>query len=390
MTTIEWTEKTWNPIVGCEVTSPGCKNCYAMSMAGRLQKMNPHGQNGYQNPYHGTTKHVNGKTVWTGKIGIASVKALTAPLRRRKPTKYFVNSMGDLFHPNVPDAEIDKVFAVMALCPEHIFQVLTKHPERMRMYVGDLPRRHAGWKGIRPMGAYVIYRRAEACAADLGSKYGGPSFAVALVAGKPKDFHRQPDIWPLPNVWLGVSVEDQTRANERIPLLLGTPAAVRFISAEPLLGPVSLTDAVIENDRKGEWHCNFLDTEGLGPEDDPAFSGATLDWVIVGGESGPGARPIHPDWARSLRDQCVGLDVPFFFKQWGEWASIYDRDFGDPDWRFCDLVAQDTPKGRWINLEGGHGFHGERVCRVDRMGKKAAGRLLDGREWNQTPGEVPE
>jgi protein gp37 len=159
---------------------------------------------------------------------------------------------------------------------------------------------------------------------------------------------------PQPNLWLGVSVEDQASADERIPLLLETPAAVRWISAEPLLGPVS------------------LDCWPIFGEDDKPM----LNWIVAGGESGPHARPMHPDWVRSLRDQCAAAGVPFLFKQWGEHDLSYDRDRDDPDCRDCGRM--DRLPGRWINLAAGHGFHGERVHYAHRVGKKAAGRLLDG------------
>jgi protein gp37 len=165
----------------------------------------------------------------------------------------------------------------------------------------------------------------------------------------------------LPNVWLGVSVEDQATADERIPSLLDTPAAVRFLSVEPMLGPIL-----------------FRDVPGFNRSGSAGHEILNHLWVIVGGESGPGARPMHPDWARSIRDQCVTARVPFFFKQWGEWLPI------DQPWK------QDSPKNlgkneRWMNLAGGHGFHGENVWRMRRVGKKAAGRELDGRTWDEMP-----
>ncbi len=262
-TSIEWTQRSWNPMVGCSIVSPGCTNCYAMKQAARIQKMNPTGGSGsnYVNHYDGTTKVVNGNVVWTGKIAIAPDRIFLEPLRRKEPTTWFVNSMGDLFHEDVPNVAIDHVFAVMALCPQHTFQVLTKRAKRMQAYIA----------------------------------------------------------WPLPNVWLGVSAEDQTRADERIPLLLQTPAAVRFVSCEPLLGPIDLTE--IEH---APAHCLHA-LAGIKAETDGTASyGARLDWVIVGGESGPGARPMHPGWARTLRDQCAAADVPFFMKQMTKKAPIPD------------------------------------------------------------------
>lgn len=205
VTTIEWTNRTWNPVVGCSVTSPGCTNCYAMRQAARIERMfksNTH--------YAGTTTQSKAGPVFNGTVRLAPQHILTEPLRWKKPQKIFVNSMGDLFHENVPDAWIDKVFAIMALCPQHTFQVLTKRAERMREYVTAL-----------------------AAAAERLGCHVDPKDRSTIT----KVLHQV----PLPNVWLGVSTEDQQRADERIPHLLATPAAILFISAEPLLGPIDLT-----------------------------------------------------------------------------------------------------------------------------------------------------
>ncbi|MBN8187568.1 phage Gp37/Gp68 family protein [Salipiger thiooxidans] len=326
MSKIEWTEATWNPIAGCSVVSPGCTNCYAMRQAHRLASnpATPH--------YAGTTQMSRGGPVWTGKIGVAPDKALTAPLRRRKPTTYFVNSMSDLFHEAVPDEVIDRVFAVMALCSQHRFQILTKRPDRMRGYVSSL---HA---------MAVTEGRVEKAAEDMieamGYDGGGASSRV---------FEAVHD--GLMNVWLGVSVEDQRRADERIPHLQAMPAAVRFLSCEPLVGPVNLE--------------HFL---------------SGIDWVIVGGESGPGARPMHPDWARTVRDQCNAAGVPFFFKQWGAWKPTRAATPSDlVDARRALILSPDgrqssglmpCPPDAWV---------------VENIGKRTAGRVLDGRLWSEVP-----
>lgn len=272
MSKIEWTGKTWNPIVGCSVVSPGCTNCYAMKDAWRFHhnSATPH--------YRDTAKRVNGKAVWTGKVALAPDHILLEPLRRKKPTTWFVNSMGDLFHEDVPDEWIDRVFAIMALCPSQSLQVLTKRSARMRKYVSNATTRG---------------RIAEARLVNLLRGIGN---------GDP-DQEMQ---WPLPNVWLGVSTEDQKRADERIPDLLATPAAVRFISAEPLIGPIKLKEVL-----GGDWLASGKSGERRG-----------LDLVIVGGESGKGARPMHPDWARALRDQCASAGVPFFMKQMTKRTAI--------------------------------------------------------------------
>ena len=320
---IEWTEQTWNPIVGCSLVSPGCTNCYAMAMAARNEAMGI-------SRYDGLTRKVNGRAVWTGKVALAPGSTLVAPLNRNKPTTYFVNSMGDLFHEDVPDEWIDRVFAVMTRSPQHTFQLLTKRAKRMHEYVDN-----------------AIGRVIAATRSDWPG-------------------------WPLPNVWLGVSTERQQEADERIPLLLQTPAAVRFISAEPLLGPIDLTriaaPKVAPDDNAEGWKFNCLDAPSDYYElwvDDPFREGprcidsgdgpyreTALDWVIVGGESGLGARPMNPDWARALRDQCQTAGEPFFFKQWGEFSDRED----------CD-------------------------GNILRVGKRAAGRLLDGVEHNAMPGK---
>lgn len=363
-TKIEWTERTWNPIVGCSLASPGCTNCYAMRMAYRLSK------NPATPQYHGTAKLVNGKPVFTGKLQLVE-KALLEPLKRKTPTTYFVNSMGDLFHEDMPDDWIDRVFAVMALCPQHTFQVLTKRADRMREYLTYL-RRVDGSAGMPPEW-YV------ANAAGRMFKDGDLAFSSVLQE------------WPLPNVWLGVSVEDQKRADERIPDLLATPAAIRFISAEPLLGPVQLDHIEIPQ-KKGTWVLDALHTDGLGAEDDPDFGGATIDWVIVGGESGPNARPMHPDWARSLRDQCKAAGTAFFFKQWGEWVPW--EPMSESLWSSQNLRTEDRHvlfpsdfdmSSNWDDgmalIEHGH-------AAFQRVGKKSAGRLLDGVEHNGVPAQM--
>lgn len=364
---IEWTQDTWNPIVGCSIVSPGCTNCYAMKMAARIEGMNAEALASGRKPtgphYDGTTHSVNGNNVWTGKLARASAKTLTEPLRNRKPTVYFVNSMSDLFHESVPDEWIDEVFAVMAASPQHTFQVLTKRSARMRKYMlqTELPAR---------------WRRAARTLAR-------PCLLTEERQGSEPD-HRAGTPWPLPNVWLGVSTERQKEADERIPDLLATPAAVRFISAEPLLGPIDLMNL--------HWKEAGL---GIDAVRGRIFGAGTsisadgkLDWVIVGGESGPGSRPMHPDWARALRDQCLAAGVPFFFKQWGNWYPIIDRD--KEGWDKAPLRSdRDCEKYRILNFAGGQGFHGERVHLMQRYGKKQAGRELDGVRHDETPEAAP-
>lgn len=231
-TGISWTDATWNPVVGCSIVSPGCKNCYAMKIAHKmLDKPGSH--------YEGTTKKVNGNAVWTGKMNLAPQNILERPLRWKKPRKIFVNSMSDLFHENVPDEWIAKVFAVMSLARGHTFQILTKRAQRMYEYISARP-----------------------------------NFPI------------------LPNVWLGVSAEDEERYIERVYWLRKTPAAIRFISAEPLIGPLMPHSGAPYS----HWFSN-------------------IDWVIVGGESGPDFRPMELQWAADIMAACKNTNTAFFMKQ---------------------------------------------------------------------------
>ncbi|MEJ6397007.1 phage Gp37/Gp68 family protein [Yoonia sp. 208BN28-4] len=355
-TDIEWTDATWNPVTGCTLVDAGCCNCYAATLAATRLKNHPSRKGLARVNAQGVAK-------FTGEVRFND-QWLTQPLKWRKPRMIFVNAHGDTFHPDVPDAWIDKIFAVMALCPQHTFQVLTKRPDRMRRYILGLD-----CDGAR---RFNMADAAEPIATDFRYWKGdGPSDWDLAVAEAIHAKH-----WPLPNVWLGTSVSEQTSADERIPALLDTPAAIRFISYEPALGPVDLRKI----------HTIFTSTDCLagrmlketdreaGPQKVSA-----LDWVICGGESGPNARPMHPDWARSVRDQCAEAGVPFLFKQWGAWVCHIDRDNDDPDWRADYGLANRKPKEfAHINLEGGMGFHGDRLCMMRRVGKKAAGRLLDG------------
>lgn len=186
------------------------------------------------------------------------------------------------------------------------------------------------------------------------------------------------------NVWLGTTVEDQKMAELRIPILLSIQVTKRFLSCEPLLGPIDLTALCT-----GHYFIDSLvgvryHDSPDGTPTEPTFG--DIDWVIAGGESGPKTRPPHPDWFRSLRDQCRGAQVPFFFKQWGEWLPRIDRDKADPDWRLDYAVQNREPRTyQHLNLAGGQGFHGERVHLMKRVGKAAAGAMLDGREWREFP-----
>lgn len=354
-TTIEWTEATWNVITGCSVISPGCTNCYAMRLAGTRLKHHP--------TREGLTVDSKAGPVWNGSVRF-NREWLHQPLEWKRPRRIFVCAHGDLFHPGVWDAWLDEIFAIMALAPHHTYQVLTKRSAEMRAYLNDPTTQ-----------ARIAVQMMEL--APVGQKLANPP---VLTPGRPMSISR----WPLPNVWLGVSAEDQTRANERIPDLLETPAAVRWVSAEPLIGPLDLSRISTMRFRGAEV-LNALTGELSGMFGDPCPTRLPrLDWVVPGGESGPDARPMHPDWPRLLRDQCVEAGVPFLFKQHGAWAVTHDRDRDYPDWRDSADVSR-WPNSRWLNLAGGHGFNGERVVRVQKVGKKAAGRELDGRTWDELP-----
>jgi len=302
-TKIEWATETWNPITGCTKISPGCANCYAERMAKRLA-----GRFGYpaDDPFAITLHESQFKK----------------PLKWRKPRMIFVCSMGDLFHEDVPFEWISLVISNAASAhrqnPKHKWLFLTKRPERI-----------LAWR------EWVLKTRIDV----------------------------QHAAWFQHVAWIGVTAENQEQADKRIPILLQIPAAVRFVSVEPMLGPVDIDQYL----------------------PDHPLCAAYIDWVICGGESGPGARPMHPAWARSLRDQCVDAGVPFFFKQWGEWARTPFEKGPNIKQRICrggmvepfEYTESTIPKRMFLM------FGTEAV--VSRVGKKKAGRLLDGREWNQYP-----
>ena len=366
-TKIEWTDAVWNPITGCGKVSEGCRNCYAERMSKRLA-----GRCGYpmDEPF---------------RVTVHEDKYIE-PLTWRKPRRVFVNSMSDLFHPDVKDDWILALFVAMGLTyehtgqmeevspghqagihrPKHTFMILTKRSERMRDFVKRLTSGELDEEWVKNARFYSTF---------IASKIGSPLPGNAIFTfGKwVKD--------GMPGLWLGVSVENQATADERIPLLLQIPAAVRFISAEPLLGPIDLTNINLGNN---SWR-NSLTGKFTGHH---PFGGAKsamqenkLAWVIVGGESGPKVRPMHPDWVRSLRDQCQAANVPFFFKSWGEYAQVGECMNESDDTKFYD-----APNVRRINHNGGMGYHGEGAIYMQRVGKKRAGRMLDGRTWDEIPG----
>ncbi len=265
-TKIAWTDETWNPVVGCSKVSAGCLNCYAEKMAGRLANM---GQGKYVPVVtdRWATEGLVYNGEWNGEIRCDET-ALNKPLHWRKPRRIFVCSMGDLFHPSVPFDFIDKVMAVIAVCQQHTFQVLTKRPERMREYFSDIK---------TPINITGVVSQNTGITIDLGRFWNE--------AGQ-----------PLKNLWLGVTAENQETADKRIPILLQIPAAVRFVSVEPMLEGIKTNPWSIGLPSAEEWH----------PQ---------LNWVIIGCESGPKRRPCKLEWVRDLVNQCKAAGVPVFVKQ---------------------------------------------------------------------------
>lgn len=323
-TNIEWADRSWNAVVGCSIVSPGCTNCYAMAMAHRINQMT---LSSHYEELTERSKNGKGRAVWTGKVAMAPDHILTAPLGWRKPSRIFVNSMGDLFHESVHDDWIDRVFAVAALVPWHTFIVLTKRARRMREYLVNR----------NGMGCGPICRAVDAIPVGLGGNRRG---ALEM---------------PLPNVHLGVSCEDQARADERIPDLLATPAAVRFVSAEPLLGPINFRHINVTSRWRNTATLDALSGETRLPgncgQSSQTFDGPSLDWIICGGESGPGARPMHVELARSMRDQFKAVGVPFFMKQLGSHViqdgkrlTLRDRKGADMSEWPHDLRIQEFPR----------------------------------------------
>lgn len=354
---IVWTDETWNPVRGCSLVSDGCTNCYAMHVASRF--------NGPGLPYEGLTVKTSQGAKWTGKIKLVH-EALSHPLRWTKPRRVFVNSMGDLFHQDVPDSFIDQVVVVMALAQLHTFQILTKRPERMRDYWRDFTWERALRNCVGADGVSTIYGR------SLQALY----FHFGIYSNSAFKRH---DALPIPNVWLGVSVENQATANHRIPLLLDTPASIRWLSLEPLIDAVDLTQIPYDG----------------APENVLVASEqrSKVDWVVLGGESGKGKkiRSLHPAHARSVRDQCKAADTDFLFKQWGEYlpaeivghAAIHNGIPIGGNYEFADQTTEAH--------FGGQVPHNAPMQTLDpvtvafRIGKSASGRLLDGVVHNDFP-----
>ena len=381
---IEWTDATWNPIrarnlatgkVGwhCEHASEGCRNCYAETFNEKRL--------GTGLPF---------KPGHRGDVEIfLDEKTLLAPLRWRRPRRIFVGSMTDLFGAFVPDEMIDKIFAVMALCPQHTFQVLTKRPARMRKYL-TTAHRPGQFRTILDDGTAIdtpgAHVRTHSAMCDLLPK--APAQALNDACAWQDRKHPGGDgllrAWPLPNVWLGTSCEDQATADARVPELLATPAAIRFVSAEPLLGPIDFRRWLLGEEDHGvdisrEVGARVGACVGWTPP---------LDWIIAGGESGPRARPMHPAWARSIRDQCAAAEVAFHFKQHGEW--LFEDQICDgqhPGERFFTADGKPVDDKPPFGSATGKLWHwwDEGAFASIRLGKARAGRLLDGVEHNGIP-----
>lgn len=343
-TAIEWADATWNPIVGCSVVSPGCTNCYAMRLAGTRLRNHP--------SRAGLTQDSKAGPVWNGEVRLYD-PVFDQPLRWRRPRRIFVCAHGDLFHEAVPNEWIGPVFAVMALAPRHTFLVLTKRAKRMREYLLDSARVRLVYTAAAKLRVVAspdpdkrtkqFHAWMSASAKDTAWLSEGGAAAILFGQNEPGRDYPSWVRWPLPNVWLGVSVEDQARADESRDDLAALAAAGwrTFVSYEPALGPV-------------DWR-----------------SWEFLSWLISGGESGPRARPSHPDWHRAARDFCAQNGIPYFFKQWGEWTPTPEID--------DDSYPAFRARG------GRDQFTFRDFTSMDLVGKSRAGRLLDGREHSEFP-----
>lgn len=334
---IEWTDRSdWNPVRGCTRVSPGCGGpgphggCYAEVIAARFSDP---GQ-----AFHGFA--TRGPARWTGRVELMHDR-LTLPLGWRAPAMIFANSTSDFFHKELARYEVAQIFGVAIAAHHlrgHVTQILTKRPDRMRELLLD----PEFWEVANAAVESHIMARV-----DPLNRRSDDARATCDTYGPNK---------PPPGIWLGVSVEDQPRADERREAFRAVPATIKFVSYEPALGPVDWAG----------WEF--------------------VHQIISGGESGPRARPSHPDWHRGARDFGAAHRIAYLFKQWGEWEPALDRERDDPDWREDYTRAYaDAGRTRWLNLAGGCGFHGERFHVMRRVGKKAAGRLLDGAEHNGFP-----
>lgn len=368
-----WWDRNWPVLEGCAPCSPACDNCFAAEYAHRF---------GGSLPYLRGLTTKDGK--WNGTV-IMRQDQLELPLKTKKPTVWFVAERSDLFHPAVPFEFIASVFGAISHARHHNFMVLTKRPERMAeffVWLSSETTHKEAWVATVNHAEFICGEKKGA----RGSE-NDPAECLAISAfydrsiiakgGHPHGSHY--DQWPLPNLWLGVTAENQEQAEKRIPLLLQTPSAHRFVSVEPMLGAIDLSQHL---------NLHWRSTAGI-DLDAPQFE-PRLNWIICGGESGRNARPTHPDWVRSLRDQCHAAGVPFFFKQWGEWAGgKFDRRKGK---MICNPSSVGEEIGRifWTNksfpkvkLWGESDHYWTHASTL--VGKKAASRLLDGKEHLDFP-----
>jgi len=355
-TSIEWTDATWNVVNGCSVCSPGCTHCYAMKLAGTRLRNHP--------TRAGLTVDSKAGPVWTGEIRVNEA-AMEQPLRWTRPRMIFANAHGDLFHERVPIETIARVFGVAIAAHHlrgHIVQFLTKRAERQR----DVLSRPEFWEEVNTYAEWHVMERVD------------PLNRRSDDARATLDDY-DPDS-PPPGIWIGVSAENQHWLMQRGPHLVETPAAVRFLSIEPLLSVMDIEPFVLP---VRQWSNMWANNYPL------HYPKHRVDWVIVGGESGPGARPMHPDWARSLRDQCAAGGVPFFFKQWGEWLPWEPEQV--PCWKSQTGETMDRhalPDFDDADLKGWTDrllYEGSDICVHQRVGKKTAGRLLDGVQHEGMP-----
>lgn len=362
-TKIEWTEKTWNPFVGCSKISRGCKHCYAILVAAR--NMSPQ--------HKGLTVLGRAGSNWTGDVRFVP-EVLDTPFSWGKPVMVFADSMSDMFHESLVDCEegrwqIAAVFGVMAATP-HTYQVLTKRPDKAAEWFAWVEKaaRDAGCSVARYCATMALGRMPARKPTRRPSKVHRALTAVV----------EAPPAWPLANVWLGCSVENQAAAEQRRDVFLSLPAAVRFVSAEPLVGPLDLSRWLTYDECGG------------------------VHWVIGGGESGPGAEPMHPTWIRTLRDQCARYGIAFLFKQWGQYSPVMQESWiakgeaGRPHtWVALDgehgdcWLASTDPDSHWLNYTGNPPAGAEAVGRglivMASVGKGKAGRQLDGRTYDGYP-----
>jgi protein gp37 len=360
-TSIEWTDSTWNPNRGCTRVSLGCQHCYAEAIAERFS--------GPGKPFEGFARRGMGRaSAWTGKVALLD-HALQQPFEWRQPRMIFVNSMSDTFHEDLSDEQIAVVIG-HAIAAHHLrghtLQILTKRAHRMWLLLNN----PYWWEGVNATAAAQILARAED-----GTRAGAQASSAAqtIQAYGPQN--------PPPGLWMMVSAETQRAADERVPLLLDTPARIRGLSAEPLLGQIRLTDMPrVHAGSGGPVGVNALEgshyVPGAGSVSSQTFRNKPrLDWVISGGESGIDARPSHPDWHRSLRDQCRAAGTAYLFKQWGAWAP-YQEGGTQP---------ATGPTSRILCADGSSSWLGRRPVALRRGSKTSTGNLLDGQQHQEFP-----